>query len=222
MAWAASSMSGKAAFAGARGVVDQRLRRRELDRHVGELPLQALELVDRPAELDALLRPVECEPVGTLRDAERHRGGADALAVVGGHQVGEALLQSARRDDQGRGRQVDLLAVDHGLRDAAQPHGRLAPGDLQALGLVADRKEAADALLALLVVHLGEDQVQARHAAAGDPVLAAVDDEAVALRSARVVMPPASEPASGSVMQMAGLSPDSTMSAASFFWSSEP
>ena len=42
------------------------------------------------------------------------------------------------------------------------------------------------------------------------------------LRSARVVMPPASEPASGSVMQMAGLSPDSTMSAASFFWSSEP
>jgi hypothetical protein len=40
--------------------------------------------------------------------------------------------------------------------------------------------------------------------------------------SARVVMPLASDPASGSVMQIAGLSPASTMSAAIFFCSSEP
>src|SRR4029453_17103786 len=43
-------------------------------------------------------------------------------------------------------------------------------------------EETADAfLIAHLVVDLGEDQVQARDAAAGDPVLAAVDDVAVAL-----------------------------------------
>jgi hypothetical protein len=86
---------GEAGFARACRVVDQRPRRRELDRHVGELPLQALELVDRPAELHALLRPAERQLVGTLGDAERHRRGADALAVVGGHQVGKALLQPA-------------------------------------------------------------------------------------------------------------------------------
>ena len=39
-----------------RGAIEQKLRAFELDRHVGELPLQALELAQRPAELLARQR----------------------------------------------------------------------------------------------------------------------------------------------------------------------
>jgi hypothetical protein len=42
------------------------------------------------------------------------------------------------------------------------------------------------------------------------------------LRSARVVISLAADPAPGSVMHMAGLSPESTISAASFFCASVP
>ena len=48
-------------------------------------------------------------------------------------------------------------------------------------GFVAHRKEAADAeFFAPLVEHAREDQMQPRDAGAGDPVLLAVDDIAVA------------------------------------------
>ena len=68
-----------------------------------------------------------------------------------------------------------------GLGDAAQPHGRLALADHETLCLVADREKAADTLLlALLIEHARKHQMQLRDAAAGDPVLAAVDDVAAA------------------------------------------
>ena len=73
--------------------------------------------------------------------------------------------------------------MDLGFRNAAQAHRRLAPADAQAGRLVPDRDEAADApVLAIGVEHPGEDQVQARDAAAGDPVFHPVDDIAVAFQ----------------------------------------
>src|SRR5438045_4612158 len=71
---------------------------------------------------------------------------------------------------------------DFGFRDAAQPHGRLTLSDQKSLGLIADRQKSADALLlAGCIENAGKDQMQPRYAAAGDPVLSAVDDVAVAL-----------------------------------------
>ena len=79
------------------------------------------------------------------------------------------------------GGHFEILERKLALRHAAQAHRLLAPHDPQALGLVTHREEAADAEIAPgLVEHAREDQMQPRDAAAGDPVLAAVDDVAVA------------------------------------------
>ena len=101
--------------------------------------MQALELGDRPAELFAALDVVEPLVIGAGRKAERDRPGADPLAVVGVHQVGEALAQAARRDHHHGRRDLHVLEMDLGLWDAAQAHRRLAPAGAQAGRLVADR-----------------------------------------------------------------------------------
>ena len=81
----------------------------------------------------------------------------------------------------------------------------------QTLGLVADRDEAADALLfARFVEDAREDQMEPRHAAAGDPVLLAVDDKAVAAPVGARRHLAGGAAGTGSVMQIAGLSPAST------------
>jgi hypothetical protein len=70
---------------------------------------------------------------------------------------------------------------DLGLRNAAQAHGVGAFANLEALGLAAHRDEAADAqLLAAFVEHPGEDHMQLGDAAAGDPMLLAVEDVNIA------------------------------------------
>src|SRR6185437_12798089 len=129
----------------------------------------------------ALLRIVEGEGEGALGNPERHRRGADALRVVGRHEVGEAVAEAARREKQRRLRELHLLEADLALGDAAEAHRRLALADDEAPGLAADGDEPADAFLtAGGIEDAGEDEVEARDAAAGDPVLAAVDHEAVA------------------------------------------
>src|SRR3546814_3718954 len=72
----------------------------ELRRHVGQHPLQALELADRPAELLAPAAVGQRLLVGALGDAERHGGRPDALGVVGGHERAEAAAQALRRLQQ--------------------------------------------------------------------------------------------------------------------------
>src|SRR5205823_2365845 len=63
-----------------------------------------------------------------------------------------------------------------------QSHRRLAPADAQPRRLVADRDEPANAfLLAVRVENSREDKMEARDAPAGDPMLVAVDDKAIAL-----------------------------------------
>ena len=105
------------------------------------------------------------------------RAGADALAVVRVHQIGEATPEAGRREDDHVGPDDHVLERDLHLGDAALPHRRLAPDEPQPPRLVADREESADALLdAVLVEHPGEDEMEPRYAATGDPVLGAVDN----------------------------------------------
>src|SRR3989449_1431696 len=80
------------AVAGARGrAVDHEARGVDLDRHVRELPADALEVADGPAELLAHRRVGEGLLVRALGEPERDGGRAEALAVVGGHQLLEAV-----------------------------------------------------------------------------------------------------------------------------------
>ena len=144
--------------------------------------MHALEFADRPAELLAFLRIGEGQLVGALGEPERHRRRADALAVIGVHQIGEALApgRAAAATSASAGTAMSSKMISASGMPRSPMVGSRLPID-ESLGLVADGDEAADAfLLALLVEDAGEDEVQPRHAAAGDPVLPAVDDEAVA------------------------------------------
>ena len=107
--------------------------------------MQPLELADRPAELVALLGERRRRLERALRQAERHRRGTDALAVVGVHQVGEAVQPTFRRLQHHLVRHFQVLEADLRLRNAAQSHRRLALADHQPLRLVAHREEPADA-----------------------------------------------------------------------------
>ena len=83
------------------------------------------------------------------------------MAVIGVHQIGKPLTQSARRQGQRVGRYLHVFEQDLRLGDAAQPHRRLPRADPQALGLVADRDKATDPFLfTVLVEDAGEDEVE--------------------------------------------------------------
>src|SRR6185503_14894059 len=70
---------GEAAVGVGGGAVEQELPGVELELHVGELPLQALELAQELAELPALHRPLARALVGVAPERERAGGVADAL-----------------------------------------------------------------------------------------------------------------------------------------------
>src|SRR5690606_35575558 len=80
---------------------------------------------------------------------------------------------------------LEVLQQDLALRNAAHAHGRLALSDHEAargvLLRIAHDDEAADALVLALLDVPGEDQMEPAHAAAGDPVLPAVQHVAIAL-----------------------------------------
>ena len=63
------------------GAVKQKLRRFELERHVGKLPLQSLELAERPAELLANGGVFPREIEGVAPECQRPRRITDALDV---------------------------------------------------------------------------------------------------------------------------------------------
>ena len=83
-------------------------------------------MTDRPAELLAGAGVLHGRLEGALRQSERDRRGAQALAVVGGHQ----LLEAARGEEVLAG---DPATVEDDLPfgDAAHPHRALAPCDPQ-------------------------------------------------------------------------------------------
>src|SRR4029077_21059885 len=74
------------------GAVQQELRALELERHLGELALQPLELAQRPAALPARRDMLARTAEGVAAERERARRVADPLDV----EAGDLLLETAR------------------------------------------------------------------------------------------------------------------------------
>src|SRR5262249_18508386 len=104
------------------GAVEEKLRAFQLDRHVSELPLQALKLAKRTAELLArrciLARPVE----SIASEGESARGIADALDVEPRH----LLLEAAGPEQHVFGRHAAIVEVQLAPLLAAHEGRRLA------------------------------------------------------------------------------------------------
>lgn len=77
--------------------MQQRAGCREPDGHVGQHPLQPLELGDRASELRPLGRVSQRLFIRALGDPQRHRAGAHTLGVVGIYQPGKARRPPFRR-----------------------------------------------------------------------------------------------------------------------------
>src|SRR5262245_6860431 len=105
------------------GAVEEELRRVELHLHVGELPLQALELGQQAAELLALQRPVARALEGVAAERERARGVAETLDVEAGH----LLLEAAFAEQHHVARHLDVFEVELGPFFARHERGRLTP-----------------------------------------------------------------------------------------------
>src|SRR5580698_5862456 len=73
------------------GALGEQARGVELSGHVGQFPLDALELGDGFAKLAALLDVFQCSFERAAADAERERGDGDAAAIQGAHGVNESL-----------------------------------------------------------------------------------------------------------------------------------
>ena len=162
------------------GLHDHQPRRLDAGAHVDQHPLQPLELGDRAAELFALLGVIQGQVIGPLGDAYGHRRCPDPLRVIGVHQPGEAALDARRRNHHHVGGDFQILENQFRFRDTPEPHRRFAGADGQTLRLepvfrIADADEAGDALFFVAIEDTGEDQVEFRYAAAGDPVLGAVE-----------------------------------------------
>jgi hypothetical protein len=102
-------------------------------------------------------RVAQGQLVGALGQPERHRGRAQPLAVVGAHQVLEAVGRAHQHLVLGDPAAVE---VEPPLRDAAQPHGVVALADAEA-GRVALDEDPADARGAGRAAHAAVDQVEA-------------------------------------------------------------
>src|SRR5579875_1262971 len=143
--------------------------------HVGELELDALELVDRLAELPALARVGDRVVGRALRDADRLRGRAETR-----------FLERRERDRQALADLADDVAVRHAhvLEDRLAGRRRadaelvleLAHAEARPVGLDDERRDPAR-----LAVGHREDDVEVRDAEVADPVLRAVDHPLLAV-----------------------------------------
>src|SRR5262249_50782340 len=157
------------------GAVDEQPRGVELDRHVGQLPPNALKIADGATELLARAGVGERPLVRALGEAERDGGGAEPLAVVRAHQLLEAV---AGTDQQVLAWHLAALEVQLSLRDAAQSHHQLAAADAESRRVTLD-EQAADPGSARPLAESRVHQIEPRRAGARDPALVAVDPEAL-------------------------------------------
>ena len=120
--------------------------------------------------------------IGSGGQPESNRARADPLGVVGVHQFGKAAPEAAGRCEDAVGGQFEIFEMHLGLRNAPQAHRGLPLTDAQPAILVAHGNKATDTLLcALSVKHAGEDQMESRYTAAGNPVLHAVEHIRIAV-----------------------------------------
>ena len=90
--WRCCARCGRPSLAFHRRLVQQQLGRLELQRHVGELPLDALELAQRPAELLADQHMLARQVVAKPAQRQRARRIAQALDI----EARDLLLEAAR------------------------------------------------------------------------------------------------------------------------------
>src|SRR3954452_4999793 len=147
--------------------------------HVGELELDALEVVDRLAERDPLLGVLVRVVGRALGDADRLRRGAQARALEHGERHRQALALDA---DEVLVRHAHVLEDRGAGRRALDAELVLELGDAEALAVLLDDERAeAPLAVALLGCRAGEDDVEVGDRGVRDPVLRAVDDPLVAV-----------------------------------------
>src|SRR6185503_1276769 len=162
----------KAAVGVGGSAVQQELRGVELHLHVGELPLQALELGEQLAELLALERPAARALEGVAAERERARGVADALDV----EAADLLLETAFLEQHHVGWDVNVVEVQLGPLFAGHEGGGLTPPDAWDRLLDENGTDAADAGTE---ANVGEDHIGIRRVRGED--LLAVDEVAIAV-----------------------------------------
>src|SRR5688572_17161977 len=123
------------------GAIEQELRRVELHLHVGEFPLDALELGEQPAELLAFERPRPGALEGVAAEGERARRITDALDV----EAADLFLEAAFLEQHHIG--GDLHVIEMKLRPLFTGHesGRLTPPDAWGVRWYEDGTDAANA-----------------------------------------------------------------------------
>src|SRR2546423_8944265 len=151
----------------ARGVVDQKARGLDVGRHLRELELDGLELVDRAPELRALRRVRERVFERAARESDHLRADADAPLVesLDGDFISAAYFA-----------EHVLLRHAAGVEDYL---GRRGGADAELVLLLADRKalelflddEGRDAVASRLRVRVGEDYEESGLVAVRDPEL---------------------------------------------------
>src|SRR5262249_47403261 len=120
--------------------VEKKLRALELDRHVGEFPLQALELAQRAAELLTRRRMLARLVESITSERESARGIADALDVEARH----LLLEAAGPEQHVLGRHAAIVEVQLAPLLAAHEGRRLADDEAGRAALDDHRADAAD------------------------------------------------------------------------------
>ena len=169
----------------------------ELDRHVGQHQVDGLEFADRLAELLALWRmdAISAPPA----DAERHRGRADALAVVGGHQLSEAAGPATTRACASGTRQPSKCSSPS--RDPRRP----IVGSRRPMRKPGRARGTSTAPIPARpgIVEAREDEVEVALAGAGDPALVAVRTTSSPSEVRAGGQSLAAHPRSGSVMAIA-------------------
>src|SRR5262249_15809604 len=123
------------------GAIEQELRGIELDRHLGELPLQPLEFAERAAELLARQRMLTRALRGIASERQRTRGVAEPLDVEGR----DLLLEAAGAEQHVLGRDATIVEMQLGPLLATHEAGWLADRETWRAALDDHRADAAKA-----------------------------------------------------------------------------
>src|SRR5690606_38115459 len=151
--------------------VEQQLRLLEPHPHVGELPLQALELAQGAAELPACERMLARQVEGVPAEREGTRRVPEALDV----EAGDLLLEAAGSQQDVGDRDTRVLEVERRPLLAVHEPARLA--DREARGAALDQHRA-DAVHAGAEADVDQEKRRVRTVRRED--LAAIDDDLVA------------------------------------------
>ena len=153
----------------------------ELRRHVGDLPLQALEVAERLVADPALAHVLHRVLERALRGADAHRRVAAAFVVdVRDQRLERLAVRGVAPQQHVGGLDAHVVERELGLARRAQPHLHVRAGDGHARRLEVD-DHRADALGARALGEAAPHEARHRFVPAGHVVLVGVEAEAVAV-----------------------------------------